>query len=146
MATSVYDPKELLDTLLKIEYELQEAMEKYCHDSRFSIDVDVEKTLEAFLSRQGVKGNEVGFLSTQIALLHLRREVEKSRDVVVDTNDLRAWEEYTRYSDHEENRGEIKQRNGTDTALGTKLNYVMLVITLTSVMLTGYFFLFYSLA
>src|SRR5690606_7471724 len=95
MATCVYDPKELLDTLLKIEYELQEAMEKYCHDARCSGDGDVEKTLEAFVSRQGGRGSEVGFRSTRIAWLHLRREDAKSGDVVVDSSVRRGWEAYT---------------------------------------------------
>lgn len=142
MATNIYDPKELLNVLIKVERELEDAMDKYCCDSRFSIDTDVDKTLESFFKQQGVKGNEVGFLSTHIALAHLCREIEKTRSVVVDTNNLRAWEDFVRLGDGKETTDAVVENRAIDRFMGTKLNYAMLVITLLSVILTGYFVLF----
>src|SRR5690606_25628739 len=101
-----------------------------------------DKALESFLNRQDVKGNEVGFLSTQIALLHLRREVEKTRGVVVETNNLRAWEDFLKREGYQKNQKEVEEKKVARLSVGTRLNYVMLVITLASIMMTGYFFLF----
>lgn len=142
MNIDIYDPKELLNVLINIESELEMAMNKHCPDSRFSIDVDPDKALESFLNRQDVKGNEVGFLSTQIALLHLRREVEKTKGVVVDTNNLRAWEDFHQRDNDKGNQKKLEEKAIAGLSIGTGLNYVMLAITLASIMIMGYFFLF----
>ncbi|MBD1422882.1 hypothetical protein [Sphingobacterium chuzhouense] len=142
MNIDIYDPKELLNVLINIESELEMAMNKHCPDSRFSIDVDPDKALESFLNRQDVKGNEVGFLSTQIALLHLRREVEKTKGVVVDTNNLRAWEDFHQRDNDKGNQKKVEEKAIAGLSIGTGLNYVMLAITLASIMIMGYFFLF----
>lgn len=142
MNIDIYDPKELLNVLINIESELEMAMNKHCPDSRFSIDVDPDKALESFLNRQDVKGNEVGFLSTQIALLHLRREVEKTKGVVVDTNNLRAWEDFHQRDNDKGNQKKVEEKAIAGLSIGTGLNNVMLAITLASIMIMGYFFLF----
>lgn len=143
MNKDIYNPKELLSTLVKMENQLDQAMDKYCPHSKLSFDVDIDKALGNFLSRQDVKGNEVGFLSTQIALQHLRREVEKAKGIVVDTNGLRAWEDFLKFKYDQEALKSIGEKNKTSKfCIGTELNYVMIGITVICVVITCYFFLF----
>lgn len=147
MNMDIYDPKELLNTLVEIENQLEQAMDNYCPNSKLSFDVDPDKALKSFLDRQDVKGNEVGFLSTQIALQHLRHEVVKTKEVVIDTNSLRAWEGFLKW-EHARDDQKIREEKNKESKLpiaiiGTKLNYLMLGIMVVCIMMTCYFFLFY---
>lgn len=144
MNNDIYNPKKLLGSLLEMEQQLEQAMDKYCPHSKLSFDVDLDKALGLFLSRQDVKGNEVGFLSTQIALQHLRREIEKVKGIVTDTNGLRAWEDFLKFKQDQEALKSITEKNKTSKfSIGTALNYVMLGITVICVITTCYFFLFH---
>lgn len=142
MSVAIYDSKELLKVLMNIESELEMAMNKYCPDSHFSVDVDPDIALENFLNRQDVMGNEVVFLSTQMALMHLRREIEKTKGVVVDTNNLRAWEDFIQRDNDQRNQRTVEKRAIAGAWIGKELNYVMLIITLASLLVPAYFFLF----
>lgn len=89
-----YDPQELLIALMEIDKKLKLTMAKHCPDQNISIDDDLDKVWDDFFELQGVRNNEIGYVSTQLAILHLRREVEKTMEVVVQTNSLRAIRDF----------------------------------------------------
>ena len=145
MNMDVYNPKELLSILAEIETKLKLALEKHCPHSELTFNADFDEKLESFFERHDVKGNEVGFISTQIALLHLRREIEKARGVVVDTNDLRAWNDYIN-SDYQIQTVELLDRKGKEAGFffDKGFSYVMLAITLSCIIMMCYVFFFIS--
>lgn len=98
-----YDPKELLITLMEMKEKLKSTIAKHCPDHDMSICDDLDKALEDFFQLQHVGNNEIGYLSSQLALLHLFREVERTMEVVVNTNNLRAYYDF-KLAIEEENR------------------------------------------
>ncbi|TYP87829.1 hypothetical protein BC792_13324 [Sphingobacterium allocomposti] len=94
MHSGSYDPKDLLSTLMEVERRLETTIEKHCPDKQLSLSEDLDKALEDFLQLKEVKDNEIGYLSSQLALLHLRKEVEKAINVVVESNNLRAYHDF----------------------------------------------------
>ncbi|GEM62322.1 hypothetical protein D3C87_1394260 [compost metagenome] len=89
-----YDPQELLITLMEFEKKLTSSIAKNCPDRDMALCDDLDKALDDFLQLQGVRNNEVGYLSSQLALLHLRREIQKTMEIVVTTNNLRAFQDF----------------------------------------------------
>lgn len=143
MNMDVYNPKELLSILVEIESKLKLAVEKHCPHSDLSITIDFDKTLENFFDRHDIRGNEVGFISTQIALQHLRREIEKAREIVVDTNDLRAWNDYTNRGNEVQTVQLLDNQNkGVSFFFEKGFSYIMLAITLSCIIMMCYVFFF----
>lgn len=141
MNVDVYNPKELLSILVEIEGKLNTAIEKHCPQSDISSNVDFDKFLASFLERRDVKGNEVGFISTQIALQHLRQEIEKTKSIVVDTNDLRAWHHYVNWKNNEQFISLEEKKNKKSVFFFEKhLNYIMLAIALGCIITICYIF------
>lgn len=97
MDTVIYEPKELLVALIELEKRLATAVGKYCPNNELLLSEDLDKALEDFLQLREVADNEVGYLSSQLALLHLGREIERTIDVVIESNNLRAYHDYNEY-------------------------------------------------
>lgn len=141
MKSHQYDPKELLCALFEIEERLEEAIVKYCPESELSVETDLEQAMHHFLNRHDVKGNEVGFLSTQMAMQHLRSEVEKAKGIVVDTNSLRAWKDFKQFQEERYPQRNHKQVNGPYYTT-EKFRYLILGAAIIGVITTCYFFIF----
>lgn len=99
MSSNTYDPKALLLTLIDTEKHLTLEIEKYFSNEGFSIAEDLDQAFEEFFESRDLMGNEVGYLSSQLTLFQLKREVRKAIDVVVDSNQLRAYYDYIRYNE-----------------------------------------------
>ncbi|ERJ57418.1 hypothetical protein [Sphingobacterium paucimobilis] len=91
-----YNPKEILSTLTELEGRLKCSIDKHCPDRGLILSDDLDKALEQFLELKSETGDEVAYLSSQLALLHLQREVEKTIGVVVDSNNLRACHDFSK--------------------------------------------------
>ncbi|MBL1409052.1 hypothetical protein [Sphingobacterium faecale] len=89
-----YNPKEILSTLMELESRLKYSINKHCPDRELALSDDLDKALEEFLELKTEADNEVAYLSSQLALLHLHRELEKTIGVVLDTNNLRAFYDF----------------------------------------------------
>ncbi|WP_400261967.1 hypothetical protein ACFX5U_20675 [Sphingobacterium sp. SG20118] len=94
MTANTYDAKALLGALMEIEYRLDETINEHCPSSELTFDGDLDKALNDFLGRREVHGNEQGYLLSQLALLHLRKEFAKAKGTVVESNNLRAVHDY----------------------------------------------------
>lgn len=94
MTTNTYDPKALLGALLSIEYKLDETIDEHCPYSELKFDDDLDKALNDFLGRREFHVNEQGYLLSQLALLHLRKEFIKAKGTIVESNNLRAVHDY----------------------------------------------------
>ncbi|WP_333624368.1 hypothetical protein [Sphingobacterium siyangense] len=97
MDTVIYEPKELLVALIELEKRLATALGKYCPNNDLLLSEDLDKALEDFLQLREVADNEIGYLSSQLALIHLEREIERTIEVVIDSNNLRAYYDYNEY-------------------------------------------------
>ncbi|MFD2905728.1 hypothetical protein [Sphingobacterium anhuiense] len=89
-----YDPQELLIMLMEIEEKLKSTIAKNCPDQAMAICDDLDRALDDFLQLEDVRNNEIGYLSSQLAYLHLLREVQKAMDIVINTNNLRAFHDF----------------------------------------------------
>lgn len=136
MRDNTYDPKKLLDVLIDVEGQLGRALENYCPHTSFTADINLDQLLEDFLHRQDVKGNEVGFLSTQIALLGLLHEIEKTKGVLVETNNLRAWEDFlkSKRKGHRKEVGKRRSREAVDKRSGMLL---WITVTILIIVICG---------
>lgn len=108
MNLQTYDPKTLLTQLITIEKNLSVAIESHFSEPELTVSEDLDKAFSTFFQSKELEGNEVGYLSTQLALLHLKREVEKTIDVLVESNQLRAYYDFIssrEVSDIEEKEG-----------------------------------------
>lgn len=94
MTSNTYDAKSLLVALLELEHRLDTTINEHCPSSELAFDGDLDKALNDFLGRREVDGNEQGYLLSQLALLHLRKEFAKAKDTVVESNNLRAVHDY----------------------------------------------------
>ncbi len=94
MTSKTYDAKSLLVALLELEHRLDKTINEHCPSSELTFDGDLDKALNDFLGRREVDGNEQGYLLSQLALLHLRKEFAKAKDTVVESNNLRAVHDY----------------------------------------------------
>lgn len=91
-----YNAKELLATLLEVEAMLVEVNSKNYPNREFLLTEDTDKILEEFLEYQSVEDSNAGYISTELALFYLRKELVKTIDIVVISNDLRAYNDYNR--------------------------------------------------
>ncbi len=89
-----YNPKEILSTLNELESRLKCSIQKHCPDRALAFSDDLDKALEEFLQLKNGTDDEVAYLSSQLALLHLHRELEKAIGVIVDSNNLRAFQDF----------------------------------------------------
>jgi hypothetical protein len=110
MNSGSYEPKELLATLMEIEEKLRILIDTYCPDKTLSLSGDLDTALNNFLQLQHVPNNEIGFLSSQLALFHLKKEVERARNVVIDSNNLRAFHDYSTYLINNVEQKKIERR------------------------------------
>lgn len=94
MTTNTYDPKALLGALIAIEHQLDETIDGHCPSTELKFDGDLDKALNDFLGRREFHGNEQGYLLSQLALLHLRKEFTKAKGTIVESNNLRAVHDY----------------------------------------------------
>ncbi|MCW8313886.1 hypothetical protein ABTW24_08880 [Sphingobacterium thalpophilum] len=101
MSSHIYDPKALLLTLIDTEKHLTLEIEKHFSSEGISIAEDIDLAFENFFQSHDLKGNEVGYLSSQLALYQLKREVKKAIEVVVDSNQLRAYYDFIRFRETE---------------------------------------------
>ncbi|MFD2555193.1 hypothetical protein [Sphingobacterium tabacisoli] len=92
-----YNPKEILSTLTELEGRLKCSIDKHCPDRELALSEDLDKALEEFLELKNETDDEVAYLSSQLALLHLQRELEKTIGVVVDSNNLRAFHDFNTF-------------------------------------------------
>lgn len=104
MSQVSYNPRELLSVLVEVETKLKSSVNNNCPEKDISFSEDIDDALEEFLQRQSLRANDVAYLSSQMALFHLCRELEKTIGVVVDSNDLRAYHDFKTYmgSDYRE--------------------------------------------
>lgn len=89
-----YNPKELLTVLIEVETQLKSTINKNYPEREISLSEDLDQALEEFLKQQSLRDNDVGYLSSQMALFHLCREFEKTIGVIIDSNDLRAFHDF----------------------------------------------------
>jgi len=97
MSQVSYNPKELLSMLVEVETKLKSSVNKNCPEKDISFSEDVDNALEEFLQQQSIQKDDVGYLTSQMALFHLCRELEKTIGVVVESNDLRAYHDFKTY-------------------------------------------------
>lgn len=112
MSQISYNPKELLTVLIEVETRLKSTINKNCPEKEFSLSDDLDKALEEFLQRQSLRDNDVGYLSSQMALFHLCRELEKTIGVVIDANDLRAFHDFRTFMGDDYQEPEIIKEQG----------------------------------
>lgn len=94
-----YNPKEILFTLTELEGRLKRSIDKHCPDRGLALSDDLDKALEEFLELKNETDDQVAYLSSQLALLHLQRELEKTIGVVVDSNNLRAFHDFNTFQE-----------------------------------------------
>lgn len=84
------DPRELLSALIEVDTKLNITINEYSKNSDVMQSKDIDQILEEFIEDQNNKYTDNKSLLSELALLCLRREVQKTIDVVVDSNSLRA--------------------------------------------------------
>lgn len=94
MSQESYNPKELLSVLLDVEAMLKQVIQRNCPENNLLISQDLDLVLDDFFKRQNVREDDIAYLSSQLALLHLSREIEKAKGVVIEVNDLRAFHDF----------------------------------------------------
>lgn len=94
MEKRFYDPKLLLLALREIEETLKTTIDRNCPNPGINIAHDLDKAMDDFLQFYGGEGQDVGLISSQLALLHIQREVERAILVVIDSNNLRAFNDF----------------------------------------------------
>lgn len=96
MSLEFYRSKELLSTLIEVNGKIKHVIEKNCPDTDLVLSEDIDAALEDFLQLddQDVADNNVAYLSSQLALLHLNKEIERAIEVIVEVNDLRAYYDF----------------------------------------------------
>lgn len=134
MRDNTYDPKRLLDVLIDVERQLNSALDDYCPPGNPTEDTDFDQKLNDFLDTHPLKDNEVALLSTQMAVLGLLREIEKTKHVVIETNNLRALEDFIkskyRRTEEESQGRERKSKRLVNSSCLTILCIVLVVLLL----------------
>ncbi len=96
MDSANFEPKKLVDLLESLERTVNTAIAEHCPAKGLHLSGNVKNSLDDFFNIKPEKVNDVAFISTQLAMLHLQQEINKTRDVIVDSNDLRAYYDYTK--------------------------------------------------
>ncbi len=94
MENRFYNPKQLLLELREIEETLKTTIDRNCPNPGINIVQDLDKAMDDFLQFYGGDDQDIGLISSQLALLHIQREVERAILVVVDSNNLRAYNDF----------------------------------------------------
>ncbi|MFD2598258.1 hypothetical protein ACFSQ3_04775 [Sphingobacterium corticis] len=94
MQLPVYDSRKVFYALDKIERDLDQLIATQCPDAPLILEEGLDVAMNRFLSRYNFEGNEVSLLTTQYALMRLRSELTKAKDVVVEINDLQALQDF----------------------------------------------------
>src|SRR5690606_13803392 len=55
---------------------------------------DLSESLDEFLKIDSNNVNDIAYTATQLAMLHLRREIDRTIELVIESNDLRAYYEF----------------------------------------------------
>lgn len=95
MRSEFYKPKELLSTLIEVDDRLKSTIEKHCPNKDLKLSGDVDDDLQDFLQLTASADNDVAYLSSQLALLHLHKEMEKAIEIIVEVNGLRAHHDFS---------------------------------------------------
>ncbi|MCI0921245.1 hypothetical protein [Sphingobacterium rhinopitheci] len=96
MSQISYNSKELLSTLIEVEAKLNTVVNNNYSQKDFVFGEDTDAALEQFLQYQNVEDNNAGYISTELAFFYLRKELDKTIDVVIVANDLRAYYDYNK--------------------------------------------------
>lgn len=98
MSQLKYDPKELLSVLVELDYKLQTLVnEQYPEDSQLNIDNGIEEALDDFLTKSNLLEDDIGYLTSQMALHQLGQEIKKAIEIVVETNNLQAHHDFNSF-------------------------------------------------
>lgn len=98
MKPVAYNPQEVLISLIEIEKSLQTVIQENCPEKPITLNEDLDTALNDLLDAQGANIDKVEYLTTQLSLLHLKRELDKTLQVVIESNELRALLDYSKYS------------------------------------------------
>lgn len=96
MSQVSYNSKELLSALIEMEAKLNHVVNENYSQKEFLFSEDTDAALEEFLQYQSVEDDNAGYITTELAFFYLRKELDKTIDVVVVANDLRAFYDYSR--------------------------------------------------
>lgn len=124
-----YNPQELVRVLLEMEDMLAHTLQHYCPTHPIIIGEDVEQVCEDFLKINHLKDDQIGYVSSNLALLHLKNEIVKAKNVVVDSNNMRAYVDFQQ----SKNVTEAKDTS-TKTRVGHQLLYLMVFCALTVIL------------
>lgn len=127
MSQESYNPKELLSVLLEVETVLEQVIKKNCPENDALCSQNLDVALEDFLRKQNVRNNDIAYLSSQLTLMHLSREIEKAIGVVVEVNDLRAYHDFNMYIGklEKEPKVEVKRWKMNEVLLGVLVGAVI---------------------
>lgn len=90
MSQLKYNPKELLSILVDLDKTLKSVVDENCPDRYLNVSGTSDNDLEHFLIESNLLDDDIGYLASHMALLQLRRELDKTIEIVVETNDLQA--------------------------------------------------------
>lgn len=121
MKPKAYNPQEILISLLEIEKSLRTVIKENCPEKSITLNEDLDKALNDLLGGESDDIDKVEFLTTQLSLLHLKREIEKTIKVVLETNDLRAFLDYSKHKQEI-----LRKINKKKNAWGT-IDYILLI-------------------
>jgi hypothetical protein len=83
--------------LREVEQTLKMTIDTNCPNPGIKITQDLDNALNEFLKFYGDEDKNIGYIASQIALIHLQGELEKAIKVVVDANNLKAYNEFDRH-------------------------------------------------
>lgn len=120
MSQNSYKPKELLTALIEVDKILKSTINKNCPENKLLFTDDLDKSLEEFLQKKHTKEDDIGYLSSQMALFHLQRELENTIAVVIDSNNLRAFHDFKAYKEdnHLKSSAKEKRWNAREAIIG----------------------------
>lgn len=98
MSQLKYDPKELLSVLVELDFKLQTLVNEQCpEDGELNIENGIEQALDDFLTKSNLLEDDIGYLTSQMALHQLGQEIKKTIEIVVETNNLQAHHDFNSF-------------------------------------------------
>jgi len=128
MSQVSYNSKELLSTLVEIEDRLETVLNKNYPKKEFYLTEDTDEALEKILQYQTIEDDNAGYISTELAFFYLRKELEKTIDIVVISNDLRAYYDYSKQTSLKEPEKEVEKKGVRDILIGTLIGIAITTI------------------
>lgn len=127
MSQLKYNPKELLSILVDIDKQLKSVVDENCPARYLNVSGNIENGLEDFLIESNLLEDDIGYISSHIALLQLSREFEKTVQIVIETNDLQAHYDFNSLKEGSLNTKESKTSkvNYRDLLLGTLIGVIL---------------------